>query len=72
MYKQTGNELWKAKAEALAANLTYMQNKVTGMIPTWGWRISNHHHNDSDKFWINCTRHTVSTLKMFMEITGEQ
>lgn len=42
------------------------------MIPTWGWRISNHHHNDSDKFWINCTRHTVSTLKMFMEITGEQ
>lgn len=72
MYKHTGDELWLAKASALAANITFMQNKVTGMIPTWGWRNSRLHNTDADKFWINCTRHSVATLKLFKEITGQE
>ncbi|MBQ0116066.1 MAG: hypothetical protein KBT10_09410 [Bacteroidales bacterium] len=71
LYKHTGDKLWLAKANALAANLTIMQNKVTGMIPTWGFRVNQHITDDAAKFWMNSNEHTIVTLERFRKLTGQ-
>ncbi|MBQ0116068.1 MAG: hypothetical protein KBT10_09420 [Bacteroidales bacterium] len=72
MYKHTGDPLWLAKANALAANITFVQSKISGMIPTVGWRFDEHITQDASQFWINCSAHTLYVLKEFCELTGEQ
>ncbi|MBQ0116067.1 MAG: hypothetical protein KBT10_09415 [Bacteroidales bacterium] len=72
MYKHTGDKLWLAKAKACAANITFMQNKVSGMSPTVGWRTSEHCIGQASQFWLNDTFGTVWLIRRFCELTGEK
>lgn len=72
LYKHTGDKLWLAKANALAANLTFMQNKVSGMLPTVGWRNSDHILGQAAQFWINCTVGSVASLRDLQKNTNQK
>lgn len=64
-YRATGEEIYLAKAKALADNITVNQNAGTGQIATtWDLRKV-----DSVRtFWINCSLHSVKLLLQMDEI----
>ena len=65
-YLDSGDKLWLAKAEALADQITVVQDRLTGKIPTT-WRREP--DNDrSSQIWVNCTYKCVLVLMKFAEV----
>ena len=67
MYMLTKERLYLEKAMALADNVTRMQDKNTGMFPTFfiGENCAEGYRN----FWINCHIYTASVMMRLAEIT---
>lgn len=65
-YLDSGDKLWLAKAEALADQITVVQDRLTGKIPTT-WRREP--DNDrSSQIWVNCTYKCALVLMKFAEV----
>ena len=60
MHRLTGDELYLAKAKALADSITRMQNSENGMIPTH-WRFRDCKETGGE-LWINCLIGTANRL----------
>ncbi|MCF0172233.1 MAG: hypothetical protein HUJ91_00610 [Bacteroidales bacterium] len=67
-YSTTGNPRWKAKAEALLATLTNVQNKVSGLIIT-DWYEMTAEENYS--LWPNCAYKSINALLLYETYYGE-
>lgn len=72
MWEATGNDVYRAKAEALAASIFALQDKFSGLIPTAPWRTNRYNRGDEVQyFWNNCCAYTVEAMGKLREILGE-
>ena len=71
LYEETGDKLAFAKAKALIDNMTIVQNKGNGQMPTtWDFRTPARHKNRT--FWVNCTYASVTALLRMDKLTEEE
>lgn len=71
LYEETGDKLAFAKAKALIDNMTIVQNKGNGQMPTtWDFRTPARHKNRT--FWVNCTYASVTALLRMDKLTEEK
>ena len=71
LYEVTGDKLAFAKAKALVDNMTVVQNKGNGQIPTT-WDFRTPYHDGNRSFWTNCTLASVTALLRMAEITENE
>ena len=60
-YEKTGNELYLAKAVALASNMTQIQQRYGGRYRTWWQKTDGGWQQD----WINCTHYDAVVMHAF-------
>ena len=70
MYEITSERLYLEKAMALADMITRMQDKETGLIPTFF--IGDNCAYGRFNFWINCMFYTASVLLELAELTEKE
>ena len=71
LYEETGDKLAFAKAKALIDNMTIVQNKGNGQMPTT-WDFRTPYHDSKRSFWTNCTFAAVTALLRMDKITSEE
>ena len=71
LYEKTGDKLAFAKAKALVDNMTIVQNKGNGQMPTT-WDFRTPYHDSNRSFWTNCTYAAVTALLRMAEITENE
>lgn len=67
MYRATGERLYLEKAMALADTITRMQDKETGLIPTFF--VGENCEYGRFNYWINCQIYTTAVLQRLAEVT---
>ena len=71
LYEETGDPLALAKGKALIDNLTFVQDQITGRIPTLlEFRGIMKEYNTF--FWINCCVASIQTLLRMDKITNHE
>ena len=71
LYEATGDKLAFAKAKALIDNMTVVQNKCSGQMPTT-WDLRSPERELRRTFWTNCTWASVTALLRMAELTGQE
>ena len=71
LYEATGDQLAFAKAKALIDNMTIVQNKCSGQMPTT-WDLRSPERELRRTFWTNCTWASVTALLRMAELTGQE
>ena len=71
LYEATGDQLAFAKAKALIDNMTVVQNKCSGQMPTT-WDLRSPEREVRRTFWTNCTWASVTALLRMAELTGQE
>ena len=71
LYEATGDKLAFAKAKALIDNMTVVQNKCSGQMPTT-WDLRSPRSEVNRTFWANCTWSSVTALLRMAELTGQE
>ena len=71
LYEVTGDKLAFAKAKALVDNMTVVQNKGNGQIPTT-WDFRTPYHDGNRSFWTNCTYAAVTALLRMDKLTENE
>lgn len=71
LYEVTGDPLALAKAKALIDNMTIVQNKCSGQMPTT-WDLRSPERETRRTFWTNCTWASVTALLRMAELTENQ
>lgn len=69
LYEATGDELAFAKAKALIDNMTRVQNKCSGQMPTT-WDLRSPGSELKRTFWVNCTYSSITTLLRMHELNS--
>lgn len=71
LYEKTGDKLAFAKAKALIDNMTVVQNKGNGQMPTT-WDFRTPAHDSRRAFWTNCTFTAVTALLRMDRLTATE
>jgi maltose/maltodextrin transport system substrate-binding protein len=71
MYEVTGDPLALAKAKALIDNMTIVQNKCSGQMPTT-WDLRSPERETRRTFWTNCTWASVTALLRMAQLTDKE
>ena len=71
LYEATGDELAFAKAKALIDNMTRVQNKCSGQMPTT-WDLRSPRSELNRTFWVNCTYSSITALLRIHELTQKK
>ena len=66
-YHATGDERWKAKAEALLATLTHVQHMLSGLIVTDWYEMTP---EEGFSFWPNCAYKSINAMLLYEKYFG--